>query len=254
MGKVTFGDRSPPLDTVELRRGLKAFLERRLAPSDADPEQRRLGAVKWGVYAFFDFDGEPIYVGQTRESIGTRVRRHLTNHRTDAVAMSVLDPFEVRTIKAWPLRSHQSFKASGPNRSPKEDIEAAVAYLNALERLVFGRAVAESSYHAVLNEKDPPPGGNAEWFEPEIGELLSPELLAVRSHPDTRVARRSMTIARLAQVISERELKSGGLRRALLTQAQRLELLARRRYEALGGAASVERRGEDESEDAEGEG
>ena len=32
----------------------------------------------------------------------------------------------------------------------------------------------------------------------------------------------------------------GGLRRVLLTQAKRLQWLASRRYEALGGAASVE--------------
>ena len=243
---------SAPPETLELRQHLRAFLERTLLRTDADPVERRVGAVKWGVYAFFDYDGEPIYVGQTRESIGTRVRRHLTNQRTDAVAMSVLDPFEVRTIKAWPLRAYQNLKASGSSRSTKEEIDGAIRHLNALERLVFERAIEESSYRAILNEKDPPPGGSAEWFEPEIGELVSARMLETRGHPDTRVARRSMTIARLAQVISERELKSGGLRRALLTQARRLEALALARYEALGGAAMVEQRGENETDD-EGE-
>ena len=241
--------RSAPPETAELRRGLKTFLERTLPATEADPHVRRLGAVRWGVYAFFDYDGEPIYVGQTRESLGTRIRRHLTNQRTDAVAMSVLDPFEVRTIKAWPLREYEGLRASGQNRSPALQIEAAANHLNALERLVFERAIEESSFHAILNEKDPPPGGAAGWFEPETGDLVSAELLEARSHPDTRVARRSMTIARLAQVISERELKSGGLRRALLTQARRLEALARSRFEALGGAATVEQRGETEAED-----
>lgn len=243
------GAGTAPPETLELRHHLRTFLERALPPSDVDTVVRRVGAVKWGIYAFFDYDGEPIYVGQTRESIGTRVRRHLTNQRTDAVAMSVLDPFEVRTIKAWPLRAYQDLKASGPARSSKQDIDDAIAHLNALERLVFERAIEESSYHAILNEKDPPPGGSADWFEPEVGELVSERMLETRGHPDTRVARRSMTIARLAQVISERELKSGGLRRALLTQARRLESLARTRYEALGGAATVEQRGENESDD-----
>jgi hypothetical protein len=41
-------------------------------------------------------------------------------------------------------------------------------------------------------------------------------------------------------VISERKVQ-GGLRRVLLTQAKRLQWLAHRRYEALGGAASVEK-------------
>jgi hypothetical protein len=63
----------------------------------------RLGNYKFGVYAFFDYDGEPIYVGQTNERLRTRIRRHLTNQRTDAVAMKVLDPFEVYEIEVWPL-------------------------------------------------------------------------------------------------------------------------------------------------------
>ena len=47
-----------------------------------------------------------------------------------------------------------------------------------------------------------------------------------------------LIISRLAQVISERKVQ-GGLRRVLLTQAKRIEWLASRRYQALGGAASV---------------
>jgi hypothetical protein len=48
-------------------------------------------------------------------------------------------------------------------------------------------------------------------------------------------------------VISERQVK-GGLRRVLLTQAKRLEWLAARRYEGVGGAASVQKEGEGEDE------
>ena len=55
-------------------------------------QQVKVGNFKWGVYAVFDYDGEPIYIGQTKEQLRTRIRRHLTNQRTDAVAMSVLDP------------------------------------------------------------------------------------------------------------------------------------------------------------------
>lgn len=63
----------------------------------------RIGSFTWGVYAFFDYDGEPIYVGQTKESVSGRVGRHLTGQRTDAVAKSVLDPLEVKDIQIWPL-------------------------------------------------------------------------------------------------------------------------------------------------------
>lgn len=66
-------------------------------------EKRIIGHYKWGVYAFYDYDHEPIYVGQTNEQLSTRIRRHLTNQRTDAVAMSVLDPYEVCYIEVWPI-------------------------------------------------------------------------------------------------------------------------------------------------------
>src|SRR5262245_49117938 len=84
----------PPFETEDLRRNLAEFLD-----SDFDDpvagNTRRVGNFRWGVYIFYDYDGEPIYVGQTNEMLRTRIRRHLTNQRTDAVAMSVLDPFEV---------------------------------------------------------------------------------------------------------------------------------------------------------------
>ncbi|KAF0208176.1 MAG: excinuclease ABC subunit C [Gammaproteobacteria bacterium] len=47
----------------------------------------QVGHYKWGVFAFLDYDGEPIYVGQTNEVLRTRTGRHLTNQRTNAVAM-----------------------------------------------------------------------------------------------------------------------------------------------------------------------
>src|SRR5689334_4795424 len=60
---------------------------------------KKIGSAKHGVYAFFDYEEEPIYVGQTKERLRGRVGRHLTNQRTDAVAMNVLDPFEVAFIE-----------------------------------------------------------------------------------------------------------------------------------------------------------
>ena len=70
------------------------------------------------------------------------------------------------------------------------------------------------------------------------GRIVSPRVFELRSHRDFRVACRALIISRLAQVISERKVQ-GGLRRVLKTQAKRLQWLAERRYEALGGAASV---------------
>lgn len=220
----------PPFETKDLRSNLQIFLN---TPFD-DPVlgcARAVGSFTWGVYAFFDYDGEPIYVGQTKEKISTRIRRHLTNQRTDAVAMSVLDPFEVFEIEVWPL---PQFEQASKNDS------TAKAHLNALEHLVFERAVAGSIFKAVLNEKNPPLPTISISAPPSLRfQLVSDDVYKIRSHPDFRIARRSLTISRLAQVIAERKVQ-GGLRRVLLTQAMRLQWLAERRYKALGGEASVD--------------
>ena len=71
------------------------------------------------------------------------------------------------------------------------------------------------------------------------GRIVSDRVFELRSHPDFRIARRALIISRLAQVISERKVQ-GGLRRVLQTQARRLQWLTERRFEALGGAQSVE--------------
>jgi hypothetical protein len=228
----------PPFETEDLRKNLAAFLT---APFD-DPvigRARPVGSFTWGVHAFFDYDGEPIYVGQTKEKISTRTRRHLTNQRTDAVAMSVLDPFEVFEIEVWPLPQFE--------KTRKGDL-AAKAHLEALEHLVYENAIANSTFKAVLNEKDPPAPMMAITAPPSMRyRIVSEHVHRIRSHPDFRTARRAMIMSRLAQVIAERKVQ-GGLRRVLLTQAKRLQWLADRRYNALGGAASVETEAGDDDE------
>ncbi|MDP2225936.1 MAG: GIY-YIG nuclease family protein [Moraxellaceae bacterium] len=218
----------PPFETEDLRTNLAAFLDSLV--QDPSGETVRVGNYRWGVYAFFDYDGEPIYVGQTNEMLRSRIRRHLTNQRTDAVAMSVLDPFEVYEIEVWPLPEFQN--------TPGKDADAK-HHLDALERLITDQSVERSKFKAILNEKDPPPGTTAVTAPASCrGRIVSPRVFELRSHPDFRIARRALIISRLAQVISERKVQ-GGLRRVLQTQAKRLQWLAERRYEALGGAASV---------------
>jgi hypothetical protein len=225
----------PPFETEDLRANLAKFLN---TPFGVGAKTMPIGNFRWGVYAFFDYDGEPIYVGQTNEMVRTRIRRHLTNQRTDAVAMSVLDPFEVFEIAVWPLPQFQKTKRTSA---------AARAHLDALERKITKKAVRGSKFNAILNEKDPPPGGMAVPIPPSFRtRIVSDRVLELRSHPDFRIARRSLIISRLAQVISERKVQ-GGLRRVLLTQAKRLQWLSERRYDALGGAASVEGQGDDDA-------
>ena len=225
----------PPFETEDLRANLAKFLDTPF--EDPSGGAVKVGNYKWGVYAFFDYDLEPIYVGQTNEMLRTRIRRHLTNQRTDAVAMSVLDPFEVFEIEVWPLPQFQ--------QTPGKDA-AARQHLDALERLITQQAVAASQFKAILNEKDPPPGVTAVEAPPSFrARIVSDRVYELRSHPDFRIARRALISSRLAQVVSERKVQ-GGLRRVLLTQAKRLQWLAERRYEALGGAASVEVEADDD--------
>lgn len=187
-----------------------------------------IGQAKTGVYAFFDYDGEPIYVGQTAEGFGVRLGRHLTGQRSDAVAKYVLDPFEVYTISMWSLPHVADL--------PKSRRKSA---LDPYERTVYERLLGESRYRAILNEGDIAPGETLPLPPPVTSVIIPDEIFPDRSHPDVRIARRAQTISLLARNISERKV-SKGLRRTLLTQTRRLEDLARRRFEALAGVVEVE--------------
>lgn len=209
-----------PFETKHLRESLARFLD--LVVDDQGGSRVKVGNYKWGVYAFYDYDNEPIYVGQTKETLRTRIRRHLTNQRTDAVAMNVLDPFEVCSIEVWPLPQFHSVGSSD---------RTAIQHLDALEYAVFQKLLSESRFGAVLNEKNPPVPRIAIEIPPSFRErIVTDEVSALRDHPDLRIARRAMTLSRLAQVICERKV-GRGLRKVLLTQAKRLQWLSERRYE-----------------------
>ena len=188
-----------------------------------DSEGRKVGDAKHGVYLFYDYDSEPIYVGRTYEKLRVRIRRHLTNQRTDAAAMSVLDPFEVAEIEMWPLWELQ--------HSSKQD---ALRQLADLEYSVYQKAMFDSVFAALLNEKDIPPANTVELPASYRISIIPEDVRRLRSHPDIRIARRASTIANLARIISERS-PSSGLRRTLIVQAQRLEWLAQQRYKSLTG-------------------
>ena len=80
--------------------------------------------------------------------------------------------------------------------------------------------------------------------KPTRGRIVTPEMMKLRSHADTRIARRAATLARLAQIISERKVPPG-LRQVLVVQATRLKALAERR--------SASAKNDQEDEDAPGE-
>ena len=222
-----------PFETRELRAPLKLFF----AQKYSEPDTGRtcpISSYKWGVYIFYDYDLEPIYVGQSNEQVCGRIGRHLTNQRTDAVAMSVLDPFEVYEIEIYPLPQYQDVTKS------QASFKMAKHHLDALESQVHDKAIKESKFGAILKEKDPPKPEKEFPLPPSLrGKIVSDEVMKLRGHSDTSTARRAQIIARLAQTISEREVQVG-LRRTLLTQAIRLRWLTETRFKQMGGQSAIE--------------
>lgn len=206
-----------PEDVAAIRAEIRKFF------ASKDGNGKRIGSYKHGVYAFYDYDGEPIYVGQTEEKLSGRVSRHLTNQRTDAVAMNVLDPFEVAYIEVWPLDD----LVNGLLKKDKKTL------LDRVEYTVFQKVLRESALGAVLNEKEMAPRSEIKLPQSYKQRIIPEAIYTQRKHPDVRIARRATTIANLARVISERDV-SDGLRRTLLTQARRLERLAAQRVKELG--------------------
>ena len=200
---------NPPDDIAVILRELSRALDHR------DPSNgRKIGDAKFGVYAFFDYDDEPIYVGRTNEQLRVRIRRHLTNQRTDAVAMNVLDPFEVADIEMWPFWELAS--------ATSEDVKQTLA---SAEYTVYQNMLAASAFGAVLNEKPPDSAPRIDLPNSFKLRIVPSDVYERRRHPDIRIAQRAATIARLADVISRREVQAG-LRTTLVVQARRLEHLA----------------------------
>ncbi|MEU4715265.1 GIY-YIG nuclease family protein [Micromonospora purpureochromogenes] len=173
---------------------------------------KRLGSCI-GVYGFYDYDAEPIYVGQTLESFSSRVGRHMTGQRTDTLAYRILDPFEVAELQFWPTEHLRK----DPDR---------IAKLNAIEYSAYRWAIDKSKYHAILNEKIPPVSELVDLPPPRRFPLIPDGLREEREHPDVRIARRAETLARVAAVAHERGEVSPGLRRVIVIQAVRLADLA----------------------------
>lgn len=207
-------DREPPTKqsmSTRFVQGFRALLEEALSATDPASGKKLRSCI--GVYAFYDYDGEPIYVGQTWEQFGSRIGRHLTGQRSDTVAYRILDPFEVAEMELFPAE---------PLR---EDIEKKLK-LDAMEYSVYMKAIEHSKYKAILNEKIPPVSPLVE-LPPAYRFNLVPEALRQeREHPDVRIARRAETLARVAAVAHERGVVSVGLRRVIVIQAVRLADLA----------------------------
>lgn len=217
----------PSLDVQRFRTRLREVLNSR------DGDGRVWGDARWGVYAFYDYEGEPIYVGQTNEQLRVRVQRHLTNQRSDAVAMRILDVFEVAEIELWPLWAFQGLDSGASSDQRK----LARRVLDSTEYTAYLGAIEGSRFKAILNEKIPPISTPVELPHSLRAALVDDETRVERGHPDLRIERRAETISRLASVARERGEVSEGLRRVLVIQAARLAFLAAQRLAFVEGRA-----------------
>lgn len=97
-----------------------------------------------GVYALCDLDKTPIYIGQSKDGIRTRVSRHLTSARSDVIANRQLDIWEICEVWAWPVAN-------------KIDIDNLESYLichhNVISPLVNGKLPPQNNLQPVIPEK-----------------------------------------------------------------------------------------------------
>lgn len=56
-----------------------------------------------GCYVLCDLDGVPMYVGQSKDGIRSRVNRHLTSARSDIIANRQIDVWEIAYVWAYPV-------------------------------------------------------------------------------------------------------------------------------------------------------
>ncbi len=199
----------PTEEIAETRAALSRYLDQK------DSSGRVLGDAKAGVYVFYDYDAEPLYVGQTTERVRTRIRRHLTNQRTDAISMGVLDPADVAYVEVWPF--HQEMSREEASRC-----------LASAEYTVYEKVTFESVAGEVLNEKDIPPTPLIDLPKSTKGRIVPLEMFLSRRHPDLCIERKARAVLALAEVIKGRAV-SPGLRRTLHTQVRTLERLCRAR-------------------------
>ncbi|KQM13239.1 excinuclease ABC subunit C [Sphingomonas sp. Leaf24] len=154
-----------------------------------------------GCYALCDLDDVPIYVGQSRDGIRSRVNRHLTSARSDIIANRQIDVWEIAFVRAFPVES------------PTQ--------IDTIENALFHR------YHpvsALMNGKVPPlPVADVEPVEPaQIVQVMSAEEIAAKRDPALRLPRQaehySQIVGHFLAVKNSREIAG-----AIAAHFQRLE-------------------------------
>lgn len=123
-----------------------------------------------GVYVLCDLDRVPIYVGQSKDGIRSRVARHLTSARSDIIANRQIDVWEIAWVLAYPVET-------------KEEITL-------LEGVLFHHFNPKSQ---LMNGSIPaaPPAGTAIPDPAQVVQVMSDEEIADKIDPVQRLPRQA---------------------------------------------------------------
>lgn len=154
-----------------------------------------------GCYVLCDLDDVPIYVGQSRDGIRSRVNRHLTSARSDIIANRQIDVWEIAFVRAFPV--------------------AAANEIDMLENALFHHFHSAS---ALMNGKVPPrPELDPGSIEPaQVVQVMSTEEIKSKRDPALRLPRQaehySQIVGHFLAVKNSREIAG-----AIEAHFQRLE-------------------------------
>ena len=129
-----------------------------------------------GCYILTDLDDIPIYVGQSKDGIRTRVRRHLTSARSDIIANRQIDVWEISGVWAYPVKK----------KSDIDQLEASLFYnFDNQSQLMNGQTPTIATGGVVI----PKPS--------EVIRVISDEDLSERLNPEVRLPRQAQHYANL---------------------------------------------------------
>jgi len=186
-------------------------------------KQMRTLINKIGVYVICDLDGVPVYVGQSKDGIRSRARRHLTSARSDIIANRQVDPWEIGFVRAYPAKRLRDIA----------QLEASLfASFNAKKQLMNGSIpVAQGRLLRKLPEPE------------QVVQLLPDDEIKVRKDPALRLPRQIEHIGRLVDhILTVKD--SPQLRQTLVAHFKRLDVYRREFLKA--GKPVMRRAGQEE--------
>ena len=130
-----------------------------------------------GCYLLADLDNVPIYVGQSKDGIRSRVSRHLTSARSDIIANRQIDVWEIAFVWTYPVA----------DRSEIDPLETRLFYFHdPKSQLMNGAQPARPND----NIKPPEPS--------QIVQVMSDIEIADKKSPEQRLPRQA---AHYAQIV-----------------------------------------------------